>query len=108
MSNVRGLLLLVLVSFATGCFHWAPASSLDDVDRACRVRVVTDDHAPVVLERPSVREVYALVSNAEHARIEVRKVNAWATALIATGGFVLTVFTAFALLLASAARVGSG
>ena len=92
------VVVLVLLSFtATGCMHWASVSSVDDAVGACRVRVLSDDHAPVVLERPTAERVSELVHEARHPRIQVRKINAWATALIATGGFIASAFTAFVI-----------
>ncbi len=95
MSNLRALLLLVIVSFATGCFHWSSVSSLDEVDGACRVRVTAQGHEPIVLERPTVADIQALLTSGEHVRVEKRRVNAWATTLIAIPAFLATAFTAF-------------
>lgn len=103
------MVMLFLLSFsATGCMHWASVSSVDDAVGACRVRVLSDDHAPVVLERPTAERVSELVHEARHPRIEVRKVNAWATALIATGGFIASAFTGLMALAAAAAGIAGG
>ena len=93
MSKTRLLLAALVVVFISGCMHWAPISSVDDAAGACRVRVAADDRPPVVLERPTIAEVRALVSGAERARVEVRKVNAWATTLIAIPAFLASAFT---------------
>lgn len=103
------LLVLLVLSFAsTGCMHWASVSSVDDAVGACRVRVLSDDGPPVVLERPTADRVSELVHEARNPRLQVRKVNAWATALIATGGFLATAFTAMVVTGLAAIGIAGG
>lgn len=104
----RWIALLFAFFTLTGCMHWAPIASLDDAAGACRVRVVSDGRPPVVLERPTADRVAAIVHASRHARVEIRRINAWATALIATGSFLASAFTALVVLGAAAAGIAGG
>ena len=106
--QTRWLWLVVLLVTLSGCMHWANVSSLDDAAGACRVRITANDRPPVILERPTVDEIRDLVTDARGARVQVRKVNAWATALIATGGFLATAFTGLVILGLAAVGIAGG
>ncbi len=90
-----------MVVAMTGCFRWAPVTSLYEV-RDDRVRltegesVVVLDHATangrVVLGKTALQEVVEV--DVSHARVEVRRINGLATAGIITGASVLTTATA--------------
>ncbi len=88
--------------------HWANVNDLADVQGAARVRVEPPHGQAIVLDHPTVEQVRNLAV-ANHARVEVRKVSAWGTALIATGTFILTAFSAlfvFGAVVASAGIAG--
>lgn len=87
--------------------HWANIDSLDDVRGAARVRAEPAHGDAIVLDHPTVERVRDLAI-AHHARVELRKVNAWATALVATGGFILTAFTALVILAVASAGIAGG
>jgi len=103
------ILLFVLLLFATGCMtHWAPVSSIDDAVGAHHVRIVADEMSPVELTRPSAAEIFAHIANAEHVRVQVRKVNAWAAALVITGSVLASAFMGFVILGAAVAGNAGG
>ena len=107
MKSLRILLLALVAVFATGCFRWAPARSLDEAMNASRVRIEVPNQAAVILEHPTPDTLRDLAVNA-HARIEIKKVNAWAVALLATGTFLMSAFTAICILGAAAAGIAGG
>lgn len=88
--------------------HWSPVSNLADAAGASRVRVTASDRHPVILERPTYAQVRELVTDARDVRVEVRKVNAWATALIATGSFLAAAFTALVVVGVASAGIAGG
>ena len=72
------------------------------------MRIEAPGAPPLVLEHPSVAEVREIVVT-EHARVAVRRLNGWATALIVTGATIATAFTGlfvFALIVAGSGIAG--
>lgn len=107
MKTLRIAIALLLVVFGSGCMHWANVDDLADVRGAARVRVEPAHGEAIVLDHPTVEQVRDLAV-ANHARVEVRKVSAWATTLLATGGFILTAFTALVVLGVASAGIAGG
>ena len=102
------VIALMLVCFASGCFRWAAIDNINEVASASRVRVEAPDSPAVVLDHPSVDVVRDFAAAHPDARVRVKKVNAWATALIVTGAFLATAFTALLFLGVAVAGAGSG
>ncbi len=105
--RITTVLTLLLTFSLTACMHWVPMTSVDEVVGASHVRVVSDGRPPVVLDHPSIESVKHEVESAPHARIEVRALNGWGTALIITAGVLAAIGTA-GIILAIAVSRGSG
>ena len=107
MTSLRTFILFMVATFATGCFRWAPAHSLDEAMNASRVRVEIPNEPPVILEHPAATELRELVVN-QRARLSIKKTNVWAVVLIATGTFLTSAFTALVILGVSVAGNAGG
>ena len=93
---MKRLLVLLLAALATACFHWAPVENITEIEGAKNVRIEPDGAAPYILRHPSIDEVRTLAQE-QHARVTIRKLNGWMTALAITGYTLLTVGAVLAL-----------
>jgi hypothetical protein len=109
MSSLKAFVCFAMMaSMLTACIHWSRVDTLDEVVDASRVRIESDVAPPIVLDHPSVERVAQVVASVVHARVEVRRLWGWPTALIITGAVLATAFTALVFLGLAAASIAGG